>query len=309
MTIKRKEIGQIIKGVGGVFSVKLDDGSIIKSFARGKLKLDGEIFIGDYVRINADKEGIIEEVLPRKSQLIRPYVANMDTVVIVLAPVPKPNMLLVDKLIVGACEQNVTPIICINKADLKGCDEIAFEIKKDFEGLADIIMLSASDGSGIEELKQAIKGKFVCLAGQSAVGKSSILNALTGDTTMEVGELSRKSQTGKQTTRHIEIFELDDCSIADTCGFTRLEMPLFEPAVLKSYYTDFEEFAKGCRFITCNHFNEEDCGVKRAVAEGKLSKERYDRYAVLFEDASKRWNNRFNKIKDEGYHKTKGKRS
>lgn len=233
----------------------------------------------------------------------------MDAVVIVLAPIPKPNMLLVDKLIVGACEQKVTPIICINKSDLQGCDEIACEIKKDFEGLAEIIMLSANDGSGIAELKEVIKGKFVCLAGQSAVGKSSILNALTGDLTMEVGELSRKSQTGKQTTRHIEIFELDNCTIADTCGFTRLEMPLFEPSVLKSYYTDFDEYAKSCRFITCNHFNEEDCGVKRAVQDNKLSKERYDRYAVLFEDAYKRWNNRFSKIKDEGYHKTKGKRS
>ncbi len=277
-----------------MYVVKTIDGQIIKCFPRGKLKQNGSIFIGDIVDIVVDKEGIIENVRPRKSQLVRPYVSNIDGIVIVLAPLPKPDMLLVDKLIIGSVEQDITPIICVNKADLQGVDQVVEQVVKDYESLAKIIVISTQTGQGIDQLKAEIQGKYVCLAGQSAVGKSSLINTILGFDKMKTDGLSAKGDRGKNTTRHIEIIELDDgTKIADTCGFNMLEMPLFDPSHLSSYYVDFEEFLIQCKFKGCNHDQEEICGVKKAVQEGKLSQQRYDRYLQLYKDIKKRWERRY----------------
>ncbi|MEG2562082.1 MAG: ribosome small subunit-dependent GTPase A [Clostridia bacterium] len=292
--IKIKATGQVIKGIGGIYSVKLPNGEIMKCFPRGKLKQNGEIFIGDIADIVFDKEGIIESLHPRKSSLVRPYVSNIDSIVIVLAPIPKPDMLLVDKLIIGAIEQDVEPIICVNKADLEGCDQVISDVVKDYEQLAKILVISTQTGQGMDKLAEFVRGKYVCLAGQSAVGKSSLINYLTGKSTMLIGELSAKGDRGKNTTRHVEIIELDDgTKIADTCGFNMLEMPLFDPSRLRGYYLDFNEFAAECRFRDCRHSHEDDCGVKKAVEENRLSKERYTRYLRLYNDTQKRWKERY----------------
>lgn len=280
--------------MGGIYTVKTDKGELIKCFARGKLKRQGEIFIGDMVEVMMDKEGVIEKVLPRKSMLVRPYVSNIDKIVIVLAPIPRPDMLLVDKLIIGAIEQDIEPIICINKADLQGVEDVVKDVVKDYESMATILPISTHTGQGIDDLIDMVRGSYVCLAGQSAVGKSSLINYILGENKMKVGELSKKGDRGKNTTRHIEIMELNDgTKIADTCGFSMLEMPLVEPSKLASYYTDFDEFASGCKFRSCTHSDEEICGVKQAVLDGKLSKARYDRYLTLFKDTKKRWERRY----------------
>ncbi|MGN0771053.1 MAG: ribosome small subunit-dependent GTPase A [Christensenellales bacterium] len=292
--IKKKVVGQVVKGMGGIYTVKTQQGEIFKCFARGKLKRSGEIYIGDMVSVVVDKEGIIEEILPRKSMLVRPYVSNIETIVIVLAPLPKPDMVLVDKLIIGALQQDVEPVICVNKADMEGADEILQQVVKDYEGMADIMIISTQTGQGLDELMQKIKGKYVCLAGQSAVGKSSLVNTISGQQKMKVGELSKKGDKGKNTTRHVEIIELEDgTKIADTCGFSMLEMPLIDPATLAGYYTDFDEFAEDCKFRSCTHSDEEVCGVKSAVEQGRLSKERYDRYLRLYKDVKRRWEKRY----------------
>lgn len=292
--IKKKVVGQVVKGMGGIYTVKTDQGEIFKCFARGKLKRNGEIYIGDTVSVVADKEGIIEEVLPRKSMLVRPYISNIEAIVIVLAPVPKPDMLLVDKLIIGATEQGVDPIICVNKADLDGAEDVLQQVVRDYEDMADIIIISTQTGQGIDTLMDKIRGRYVCLAGQSAVGKSSLVNTICGHQKMKVGDLSKKGERGKNTTRHVEIIELDDgTKIADTCGFSMLEMPLVDPTSLHRYYTDFDEFAVHCKFRSCTHSDEEVCGVKTAVEQGKLSKEKYERYIRLYKDLKRRWEKRY----------------
>lgn len=288
--IKIKTSGQIIKGIGGIYTVKTQSGDTVKCFPRGKLKNIGELFIGDIVDIVLDKEGIIEGVHPRKTQLVRPFVSNMDGIVIVLAPVPKPDMMLVDKLIIGATENGIQPIICINKADMQGADKIAQDVANDYKDIADILVISTQSGQGIDLLMEKIKGKYVCLAGQSAVGKSSLINCIIGEDKLKTGDLSKKGDRGKNTTRHIEIITLlNGTQIADTCGFNKLEIPLFDPSRLSTYYTDFDEYAPDCKFRCCNHYKESDCAVKKAVEEGKIAKNRYERYLHV----EKRWNKRY----------------
>ncbi len=292
--IKIKTSGQVIKGIGGIYTVKTQNGDTVKCFPRGKLKNIGELFIGDIVDIVLDKEGIIEGVHPRKTQLVRPFVSNMDGIVIVLAPVPKPDMMLVDKLIIGATENGIQPIICINKADMQGADKIAQDVANDYKDIADILVISTQSGQGIDLLMEKIKGKYVCLAGQSAVGKSSLINCIMGEDKLKTGDLSKKGDRGKNTTRHIEIITLQNgTQIADTCGFNKLEIPLFNPSRLSTYYTDFDEYAPDCKFRCCNHYKESDCAVKKAVEEGKIAKNRYERYLQLFIHVEKRWNKRY----------------
>lgn len=291
---KSRALGQVVKGIGGVYTVKTDGGETVKCFARGKLRQSGSIFIGDYVEVVLDKEGIIEAIRPRKSSLVRPYVSNMDTLAIILAPIPKPDMLLVDKLIIGALEQDVDPVIVINKADLSGADDIADEVARDYREMAEIMVISTHSGQGIEAFCERVKGRYVCLAGQSAVGKSSLINAIFGEEKMRTGELSLKTDRGKNTTRHVEIMQTPDGTrIADTCGFNMLEMPVFDPTHLKSYYVDFDEYADACKYRKCCHDREEDCGIKKAVEEGKISAGRYERYLRLYRDTIKRWNRRY----------------
>lgn len=225
---------------------------------------------------------------------MRPYVSNIDGIVILLAPIPKPDMLLCDKLIIGAIEQGIRPIVCVNKADLEGAKALIEDVVNDYKDLAKIIVISTVTKQGINELLQEISGQYFCFAGQSAVGKSSLINCIFGEIRMRVGELSAKGARGQNTTRHIEILELDDGTrIADTCGFNMLEMPKIDPNNLPSYYVDFDDYAKDCKFRGCAHFQEEHCGVKKAVADGKISHERYDRYIKLYKDIKEKWENRY----------------
>lgn len=291
-----KTKGQVIKGVGGLYTVKTVDNMIIRCKPRGKLRRDGDIYIGDFVELSYDKqlEGVIEQIEKRKSILIRPYVSNIDGVVIVVSPLPEPNFLLIDKMIIGTIEQNINPIICINKPDLDGYTNLVKHIRKDYETLANIVEIDALSGKGGEQLKSLIKGKFYALAGQSAVGKSTFLNNLFGKEIMKTGEMSSHLNKGKNTTRHVEIIEFEDgTKIADTCGFDKLVMPVSDPNNLASYFVDFDEFLCDCKFKSCLHVDEKICGVKKAVENGKLSKDRYDRYLQIYKESKKRWNERY----------------
>lgn len=279
--------------MGGVYTVS-DGENTLKCYPRGKLRRQGEIYIGDIVDVVSDKEGIIESVHPRKSCLIRPYVANIDAVIIVIAPVPKPDFTLVDKMLIGALEQGIEAFIVINKCELDGAKELAACVCSDYKDQAEIFLTSVDEGKGIDKLCRRIGDMFVCMAGQSGVGKSSVLNALLGEDKCAIGDISIKSARGRHTTRHIEIFKSAyGGQIADTCGFSMLEMPTIDPAVLREYYPDFEEFARQCRYRDCRHDTEEECGVRRAVQEGKLSVNRYERYLKLYKDASVKWSKRY----------------
>ena len=285
--------GQIVKETGGRFFVKTDDGEKIVCSARGKLKEKGELYVGDIVFVDDDGFPVIEKLEPRESMLVRPYVSNIDGIIIVLAVKPRPDFLLADKMIVGCVQQQLDAIVCVNKCDLDGSGELVTKVKTEYGAIADVVPVCAADCTGMQVVREMIKGRFFCLAGQSAVGKSSMINALCGGERMAVGGLS-KNLRGRHTTRHVEIIEFKDgTKIADTCGFSRYEIPLVDPATLAGCYVDFDDYREQCRFRGCTHTVEECCGVKEAVAEGKLPKERYDRYLQLYEEMSKRWEKRY----------------
>ena len=285
--------GQIVKETGGRFFVKTDDGEKIVCSARGKLKEKGELYVGDIVFVDDDGFPVIEKLEPRESMLVRPYVSNIDGIIIVLAVKPRPDFLLADKMIVGCVQQQLDAIVCVNKCDLDGSGELVAKVKTEYGAIADVVPVCAADGTGMQVVREMVKGRFFCLAGQSAVGKSSMINALCGGERMAVGGLS-KNLRGRHTTRHVEIIEFKDgTKIADTCGFSRYEIPLVDPATLAGCYVDFDDYREQCRFRGCTHTVEECCGVKEAVSEGKLPKERYDRYLQLYEEMSKRWEKRY----------------
>ena len=245
------------------------------------------------ISLYKNNRGAIEKVLPRKNKLTRPYVTNIDAIVICIAIKPKPDFYLVDKLLINCLKQNITPILCVNKLDIMD-DDFKKVVIENYHDLAEIYFVSSYTKQGIDKLADRLKGLYVSMAGQSAVGKSSIINAIIGTNMLEVGELSRKVERGRHTTRSVEIYDLGNgIRLADTCGFSVLELTDFDPTELASYYTDFDDFRVCCKYRGCLHINEPDCAVKKAVEEGNLSRDRYDRYLELYKDLQEKWRKRY----------------
>ncbi len=284
----KKFEGRVIKAVASKFFVQTSEGVKI-CFARKKLKNDGLIFVGDYVTISKDRDSfVIEEVKTRKNQLIRPYVSNVDVCFIVIAPEPEPDFILVDKVIVNCLEENITPILVKNKCDVGTIDTT------EYVGVLDIIECSASSGYNIAKLIDYAKGKTACFAGQSAVGKSSLLNALLDSDILETGELTRKIKRGKNTTRKTEIFAVtEDTYFVDTCGFSMLETVDIPPENLRLYFDDLEAYRRECRFNMCTHIDEPDCAVKLHIGK-EIGEGRYLRYKTIFAELVQRRDNKYN---------------
>ena len=270
----------MIKGVAGVFTVSTEKG-VFKCSARGVLKRGEEkIYVGDEVTLKQER-GVyyIATVKPRKNLFTRPYVSNVDKLLIVVAAEPIPDYMLVDKLLVFCEGYQVDAEIIVNKSDLNG--EVYDYCKRVYGDYYKVHALSAQTGEGVKELFDELTGN-VCFAGQSAVGKTSLLNALCG-LSLEVGGLS-KIMRGRNTTRHVEIYTVrKDLFVYDTCGFSLLTLEGFDEYELPLYYPDFTRL-NGCRFSTCTHTKEPDCSVKNALKEGKLDRARYDRYVAIFEE-------------------------
>ncbi|HOO22829.1 MAG TPA: ribosome small subunit-dependent GTPase A [Clostridia bacterium] len=256
--------------------------------ARKKVKNKADICVGDFVEVEND---VIERVYEAKNRMIRPYVANIDTLLIVVAKKPRPDWVLVEKLLLNCHIQNIRPIICINKTDLLTEEEKA-AWRAPYEGEVDIINVSALTGEGLDRLKELIKDQLVCFAGQSAVGKTSLLNALL-DKDLEVGELSRKIERGKNTTRHVEIFGDGEIKVVDTCGFSVLETVDIRHDELMYYYDSFVRLQNECRYPDCTHTTEPDCAVKKAVGNGRINAERYSRYLELFDELKELWRKKY----------------
>jgi len=273
--------GRVIKAVASKFFVETSNG-VMACFARKKLKKDGNILVGDYVVINKYQDAYaIDEVKNRKNELIRPYVSNIDLCFITIAYEPEPDFILVDKVIVNCLQQNIEPILLLNKTDIKNID------LSEYKNIIKIISCSAETGEGIQEILELSKNKTVCFAGQSAVGKSSIINKILDKYEMEVGEISSKIKRGKNTTRHIQIIKLDTVSLIDTCGFSMLETIDIEPNELRLYFDDLEIFRKDCKFNMCLHINEPDCEVKKHVGK-EIGLGRYNRYVTIYNELVKR---------------------
>ncbi|HKL74405.1 MAG TPA: ribosome small subunit-dependent GTPase A [Clostridia bacterium] len=279
--------GQVVKAVAGRYTVKSGQEEFICG-VRKKIKNDINILVGDFVEI---EDSMIEKVYERKNQLVRPYVANIDTLLIVVAKKPEPDWILIEKLLLNCYKQNIKPIICINKTDLLNEEERNIWLEP-FKKEIDTACVSAINGNGVEKLKEMIKGQLVCFAGQSAVGKTSILNVILGES-FEVGELSKKIDRGKNTTRHVEIYQNDDIKIIDTCGFSILETLDVSYDELMYYYESFVRLQDNCRYQNCTHVNEPDCAVRKSVEKGEISKERYQRYLVLFKELKENWRKKY----------------
>ncbi len=274
--------GRVIKAIASKFFVDIEDDVKI-CYARKKLKLDGDIFVGDWVFIEKEqKTYVIEEVIKRKNILLRPYISNVDICLIVIACEPEPDFLLVDKIIVNCLKEDIVPVLIVNKADV-GVVEY-----KAYENVLPLFVCSAVNPQTLSELINYIKGKTVCFAGQSAVGKSSILNAILDKKAMEVGELSSKIKRGKNTTRHSEVFKVQDGTyLIDTCGFSMLDTIDIPSEELRFYFDDLEKFRKECKFNSCTHIDEPNCAVKEHVGLD-IDKGRYERYKIIYNELEDR---------------------
>lgn len=227
------------------------------------------------------KYGNIEKVLPRKNVLTRPYVANIDTAFIVVAGLPEPDLLLVDKLIASCIKCDIEPVLLINKED-ENPENLSKKLHDEYGKHFKIISVSAKESRGLQDVLSEMSGKTVCLCGQSAVGKTTLVNALTGKT-QETGGMS-KINRGRNTTRHIESYLVGGGFLVDTCGFSLLEIEGIEDRELGFYYPEFDEYRDACKFNTCTHTSEPICGVKTAVDEKKIPKGRYERYILLYNE-------------------------
>lgn len=281
--------GKIIKGVGSFYTVLCEDGTYAVCKARGLFRKLGKVPLpGDNVSITVDKKsgGFITDIHPRINELIRPAVANIDVLLIVVSSSePAPDLELADKLIVYCQKQGITPVLVINKCD-EGENETSRVIRTQYEkAIPEILTVSAETGYGSEDLRSAIAHRTVCLAGQSAVGKSSLINALLG-LSLETGELSQKTERGRHTTRHAELLISPGGGfIADTPGFSMLESVPMEPEEIPDAYAEFAEYKGSCRFTGCMHISEPDCAVKEALERGLINRSRYERYKKIVNEA------------------------
>jgi ribosome biogenesis GTPase len=248
----------------------------------------------EYISESGQEYGFIEGICERSNALVRPPVANITQLVIALAVKnPMPDLLLVDKMLVQAAKKGIQAVLFINKTDIAG-EEPAGRIADQYKGVCDTIMGSAVTGAGLDSLKALLKGRITCFAGQSAVGKSSVLNALIPSLHMKTGGTSRKTERGRHTTRHVELIFSDEIEggVFDTPGFSMYE-ETEEPENLGLYYPDFAPYLGMCRFNSCVHANEPGCAVKEAVSQGKIHIERYERYLRLLQELKEKRANKY----------------
>ena len=283
--------GKIVKGISGFYYVHVVGTGIYECKAKGAFRNQKiKPLVGDNVKIAVvDEEkriGNVEEILPRTKELIRPAVSNIDMALVIFAAAkPDPNFNLLDRFLCMMEYQKVPVTICFNKSDL--VDEAQREALRAIYEPAGypILFTSAKTGENIDVLKELLKGKTTALAGPSGVGKSSLTNTLQDQVEMETGQISTKIERGKHTTRHSEIIPLGEGSyIMDTPGFSSMDVPGFEKEDIWTCYPEFLPQEPYCRFQGCSHINEPDCGIKEAVAEGKISKVRYDNYVLIYEE-------------------------
>lgn len=278
--------GRITKGVGGFYYVDTADGCF-ECRARGSFRKDGITpLVGDMAEISVDMTagtGAVDAIRPRKNVLLRPPVANVTQMAAVISVAnPKPNLYLTDKLLASAELAGIEIVLCINKTDLESADELC-AIYED-AGFC-VIPLSAQRGKNMELLCEKLKDNVTVFAGNSGVGKSSILNCVTGSEAFETGEVSDRVERGRHTTRHSELVPLRYGGyIIDTPGFGTLDFSLLDFENPANLFREFEPYTDGCRFSDCSHTVEMGCAVIDAVTENKISASRHESYVRLVDE-------------------------
>lgn len=283
--------GKIIRGIAGFYYVHVVESGVYECKAKGIFRKDGiKPLVGDDVEIEIldekDMEGNIMQILPRRNDLIRPAVANIDQALVVFAAAkPKPHFQLLDRFLVMMESKEIPAILCFNKSDIVDDAEIA-SLKEIYENCGyPLLFTSAKEETNIDELKELLRGKTTAIAGPSGVGKSSLINQLQSGVKMETGSISRKIERGKHTTRHSELIVLEEGSyIMDTPGFSSLYVGDMEKEELKYCFPEFSAYEGKCRFNGCSHSHEPGCAVREAVEEGKIHRMRYEDYTFLYRE-------------------------
>lgn len=290
--------GKIMKGIGGFYYVYVENAGLYECRAKGifrnkKMKPN----VGDVVDIDViseeEKTGNLVVIHPRKNQLIRPMVANVDQALVIFAVhEPEPNFQLLNRFLIMMEKQEIPVVICFNKMDLAS-DAEREQLLLDYENSGcHVLFSSAQEGEGIPELKSLLKGKTTVMAGPSGVGKSSTLNSISEGKQMETGAVSEKIKRGRHTTRHSELIYLgEDTYLVDTPGFSSLYLMDIDKEDLRFYFPEFGAYENQCRFNGCSHIHEPGCAVKEALAEGRISRMRYEDYCYLYEElaSARKW--------------------
>ena len=290
--------GTLVRGIGSFYTVRDAEGKEFTLRCKKKFRRDKIIpLVGDDVLFSpgqGEEHGWLEEILPRKTVCLRPPVANVTKLVIVIAPVPEPDLLLVDRQISRAVDQGMEIMMVVNKYDLDSA-ALAEKISSEYQqtGIR-VIAASAKEGKGLEEIRKELAGDALCcFTGQSGAGKSTLLNKLLG-LELETGDISRKISRGKNTTRHTELIEKNGIRVMDTAGFNLLEAEnALEPEKLKERYPEFTKYEGKCRFRECLHNREPGCAVTEAAAQGMISQGRLDRYRALLAETREVWRERY----------------
>ncbi len=288
--------GKIIKGIAGFYYVHDGNNTVYACRAKGIFRNRGlKPVVGDDAMFSvldeASSEGTIDEILPRKNLLVRPASANVDQALILFAVTqPEPNFNLLDRFLIMMAAQGIPVSICFNKTDLAG-QKKREEYRKIYEKSGyPVLFLSVRERTGLEEIRAFLKGKTTILAGPSGVGKSSLTNLLLPEALMETGSISERIGRGRHTTRHAELFCVDEGTyLMDTPGFSSMHLTEIEANELKDYFPEFEDYASQCRFqADCVHIGEPVCGVKEALGRGEISRSRYENYCLLYRELKER---------------------
>lgn len=295
--------GVILKGVGGLYSVWAEaSGKIYQCSARGIFRKDSKKpLIGDRVILSQlddkNKTAAIAELSPRRNELRRPAVANVDKLIFVAASLnPKPDLMLIDKMIVSAEIMKIEFILMISKSDQDS--DYANNIQKQYSPAVKCFVTTATRPESFNCVMNYIDGSTSVIAGQSGAGKSTFINAVAGENLMDTGGLSEKTGRGKHTTRHSELFNVSQnftnpTFIIDSPGFSMLEADNIDPLLLQEYYPEMYNNKGFCRFQDCSHTGEPGCFAQTLVKEGKMHSERLDRYAVIYKELNEKYKNRY----------------
>lgn len=283
--------GKIIKGIAGFYYVYGEDEVLYECKAKGIFRKDNQKpLVGDNVEITVldeqEREGNLTRILPRKNSLIRPAVANVDQAFVIFAMEnPKPNFMLLDRFLIMMEQADIPAVICFNKKDL-ATEKETQELYQTYRSCGyQVLLTSALEEEGIDEIHRILKGKTTVVAGPSGVGKSSLTNLLQAEVQMETGEISRKLKRGKHTTRHSQVIPVgENTFLMDTPGFSSLYLTDIEEQELKDYFPEFREYEDQCRFQGCRHIHEPGCAVKEALNNHKISSLRYEDYLGLHEE-------------------------